>query len=56
MLNHEIIIKRLALIKQLYRIGVEQSRQFETIASFFDPIISRCHRNVFEIARGTQQC
>ena len=34
MLNREIIIKRLALIKHLYRIGAEQSRQLETIASF----------------------
>lgn len=34
MLNNEIIIKRLALIKHLYKIGLEQSRQFETIASF----------------------
>lgn len=34
MLNKEIIIKRLALIKHLYKIGIEQSRQFESIASF----------------------
>lgn len=34
MLNREIIVKRLALIKHLYKIGLEQSRQFETIASF----------------------
>ncbi|MGI6341991.1 MAG: hypothetical protein ACOXZ9_03300 [Bacteroidales bacterium] len=34
MLNQEIIIKRLALIKHLYKIGVELSRQFETIAAF----------------------
>jgi len=34
MLNREIIIKRLALIKHLYKIGTEQSMQFETIASF----------------------
>lgn len=34
MLNKEIIIKRLALIKQLYKIGVEQSKQVESIASF----------------------
>lgn len=34
MLNIEIINKRLALIKHLYKIGLEQSRQFETIASF----------------------
>lgn len=34
MLNKEIIIKRLALIKYLYKIGIEQSRQTETIASF----------------------
>ena len=34
MLNREIIIKRLSLIKYLYKFGVEQSRQSETIASF----------------------
>jgi hypothetical protein len=34
MLNKDIIIKRLALIKYLYKIGIEQSRQSETIASF----------------------
>jgi len=34
MLNREIIIKRLALIKYLYKIGIEQSKQSETIASF----------------------
>lgn len=34
MLNKEIIIKRLSLIKYLYQIGIEQSRQSETIASF----------------------
>jgi len=34
MLNREILIKRLALIKHLYKIGIEQSKQFETIASF----------------------
>jgi hypothetical protein len=34
MLNNEIIIKRLALIKHLYKIGLEQSQQFETIAAF----------------------
>lgn len=34
MLNKEIIIKRLALIKYLYKIGIEQSKQSETIASF----------------------
>jgi hypothetical protein len=34
MLNSDIIIKRLALIKYLYKIGIEQSKQSETIASF----------------------
>ncbi|WP_282113408.1 hypothetical protein [Maribacter stanieri] len=34
MLNKEIIVKRLSLIKYLYQIGIEQSRQSETIASF----------------------
>lgn len=34
MLNREIIIKRLALIKYLYRQGIEQSKQFETLAAF----------------------
>lgn len=34
MLNRDIIIKRLALIKYLYKIGIEQSKQSETIASF----------------------
>jgi hypothetical protein len=34
MLNREILIKRLSLIKYLYQIGIEQSRQSETIASF----------------------
>ncbi len=34
MLNRDIIIKRLALIKFLYKIGIEQSKQSETIASF----------------------
>jgi hypothetical protein len=34
MLNNEMLIKRLALIKHLYSIGLEQSRQVETIASF----------------------
>lgn len=34
MLNRDIIIKRLALIKYLYKLGIEQSRQSETIASF----------------------
>lgn len=34
MLNKEIIIKRLALIKHLYKMGIEQSKQIESIASF----------------------
>lgn len=34
MLNQEIVIKRLALIKHLFKQGLEQSNQFETIASF----------------------
>ena len=34
MLNKEIIIKRLALIKQLQKIGIEQTTLSETIASF----------------------
>lgn len=34
MLDKEIIIRRLATIKYLYRIGVEQSMQVEAIASF----------------------
>lgn len=34
MLNNEIIIRRLALIKYLYNLGVEQSRQQEPISSF----------------------
>jgi hypothetical protein len=34
MLNNEIIIKRLALIKQLQKIGIEQTNLSETIASF----------------------
>lgn len=34
MLNREILIKRLSLIKYLYQIGIEQSRQSETFASF----------------------
>lgn len=34
MLNQEIILRRLALIKQLYKIGLEQSYQVDTIASF----------------------
>ncbi len=34
MLNHDTIIKRLSLIKYLHKIGIEQSVQFETIASF----------------------
>lgn len=34
MLNNEIIIKRLSLVKYLYKIGIEQSRQFEAVASF----------------------
>ncbi len=33
MLNNDIIIKRLALIKYLYNLGIEQSKQSETIAS-----------------------
>lgn len=34
MLNNDLIIKRLALVKYLYKIGVEQSKQSETAASF----------------------
>ena len=34
MLNSEIIIRRLALIKYLYKIGEQQSKQVETIAGF----------------------
>ncbi|MGN6646636.1 MAG: hypothetical protein ACTHJT_08900 [Cytophaga sp.] len=34
MSNSELMIKRLALIKQLYKVGIEQSKQFETLASF----------------------
>ena len=34
MLNNEMLIKRLALIKYLYSIGLEQSHQVETLASF----------------------
>lgn len=34
MLNREIILQRLALIKQLYKIGLDQSKQFEPIAAF----------------------
>ena len=34
MISRELIIKRLSLIKYLYRIGVEQSYQVEAIASF----------------------
>lgn len=34
MLDKEIIIRRLATIKYLYRIGVEQSMQVEAIAGF----------------------
>ena len=34
MLNKEIILKRLSLVKYLFQIGIEQSRQSETIASF----------------------
>ncbi|MFA6248918.1 MAG: hypothetical protein WC615_18385 [Mucilaginibacter sp.] len=34
MLNTEIVIKRLALIKQLQKIGIEQTNLSETIASF----------------------
>lgn len=34
MLNKEILIKRLSLIKYLYQIGIEQTRQSETIAAF----------------------
>lgn len=33
-MNKELVIKRLALIKHLYKIGLEQSRQVETIAAF----------------------
>lgn len=43
MINKEIVINRLALIKQLYKIGVDQSKQFEplsalSILSFHDSI------------------
>jgi len=34
MLNKDIIIKRLALVKYLYKIGIEQSMQSEPISSF----------------------
>lgn len=34
MLNNEIIIQRLSHIKQLYQIGIEQSKQVESIAVF----------------------
>lgn len=34
MLNNEIIINRLALIKQLFKIGVDHSKQFEPLAAF----------------------
>lgn len=34
MLNKEIIIKRLALIKYLYNLGIEQSKQQEPLSSF----------------------
>jgi len=34
MLNSEIIIRRLALIKYLYKVGVQQSVQVETVAGF----------------------
>lgn len=34
MLNQELILKRLSLIKYLYRIGVQQSEQHEPVCSF----------------------
>lgn len=34
MKDKEIILKRLAIIKHLYKIGLEQSRQVETVAAF----------------------
>jgi hypothetical protein len=34
MTDKEIILKRLAIIKHLYKIGLEQSKQVETVASF----------------------
>ncbi len=34
MINHDLLIKRLALIKYLYKIGLNQSEQFETLAGF----------------------
>jgi len=34
MLNKELIIKRLALIKHLYKLGLEQSKQVETLSAF----------------------
>lgn len=34
MIDKELIIRRLATIKYLYRIGVEQSMQVDTIAGF----------------------
>ena len=34
MLDKEIIIRRLATIKYLYNIGIQQSRQVETVAGF----------------------
>lgn len=33
-MDNEIILKRLAIIKYLYKIGVEQSKQVETVAAF----------------------
>ena len=33
-MNDEIILKRLAIIKYLFKIGVEQSKQVETVAAF----------------------
>lgn len=32
--NREIILKRLAIIKHLYKIGLQQSKQVETVAAF----------------------
>lgn len=52
MLDTEIIIKRLALIKYLYKLGLEQSRQVETLASFsilsFHDSIEMCLKLIAE--------
>lgn len=52
MLDTELIIKRLALIKHLYKLGLEQSRQVETLASFsilsFHDSIEMCLKLIAE--------